>query len=162
MGVASSRLKSPLARAFAPVGAGIVFFGLLFLALWGAASLISRHPENVTNLGDQTLRVGSVTQVAKTVTESGPVLYPDLRDPNGKRSIVLDHLGTDPTRGWRVFFAYPADKNGSCLATQVKKTRTFTDCGGRTLTIDDLSKPTDVRPLVENHTTLYIDLRATK
>lgn len=162
VGVASSRLKSPLARAFAPVGAGIVFFALLFLALWGAASLISRNPESITNLGAQTFRVGSVGRVAKTVTESGPVLYPDLRDPDGKRSIVLDHQGPDPTKGWRVFYAYPADRDETCLATQVKETRTFTDCSGRKIELKDLAKPTDVRPLVENRTTLYIDLRVTK
>lgn len=162
VGVASSRLKSPLARAFGPVGAGIVFFALLFLALWGAASLISRNPESITNLGAQTFRVGLVTQVAKTVTESGPVLYPDLRDPDGKRSIVLDHQGADPAKGWRVFYAYPADRDEACLATQVKETRTFTDCSGRNVQLEDLAKPTDVRPLVENRTTLYIDLRATK
>jgi hypothetical protein len=28
--------------------------------------------------------------------------------------------------------------------------------------MEDLAKPTDVRPLVENRTTLYIDLRVTK
>jgi hypothetical protein len=162
MGVASSRLKSPLARAFVPVGAGIVFFALLFLALWGAASLISRNPESITNLGAQTFRVGSVSQIAKTVTESGPVLYPDLRDPDGKRSIVLDHQGSDPAKGWRVFYAYPADRDETCLAKQVKETRTFTDCSGRNIQMDDLAKPTDVRPLVENRTTLYIDLRVTK
>ena len=159
MGVASSRLKSPLARAFAPVGAGIVFFALLFLALWGAASLISRNPESITNLGAQTFRVGSVTQVAKTVRESGPILYPDLRDPDGKRSIVLDHQGTDPAKGWRVFYAYPADRDATCLVTQIADTHEFLDCDGRTLQVDQLAAPLDVRPIVENRTTLLIDLR---
>ena len=158
--VPTPRLRSPLARAVAPVAAGIVFFGLLFLALWGAAALISRNPERITNLGDRIFRVGSVDYASDTVKESGPVLYPDLRDPDGTRSIVLDHQGDDPATGWRVFYAYPADRDESCIAEQVEGTSTFTDCEGRTLKVDELAAPTDVRPLVENRETLYIDLRA--
>ena len=39
------------------------------------------------------------------------------------------------------------------------RTRTYTDCGNRTLGVADLALPTDVRPIVENRTTLSIDLR---
>ena len=163
MGVANPdtrfRLRSPLARAVVPVVAGIVFFGLLFLGLWGAAALISRHPERITNLGDQTFRVGQVDQVAASVNANGPILYPDLRDPNGKRSIVLDHQGNQPAVGWRVFYAWPADRTATCIAKQVEKTSAFTDCEGRKIDIEDLARPNDVRPLVENRKTLYIDLR---
>lgn len=153
------RLRSPLARAVVPVVVGIGFFGLLFLGLWGAASVISRHPERITNLGDQTFRVGRVDQVSESVKNTGPILYPDLRDPDGKRSIVLDHQGNQPALGWRVFYAWPADRDASCIAKQVEKTSTFTDCEGRTIDIENLARPNDVRPLVENKTTLFIDLR---
>lgn len=163
MGVVNSnprfRLRSPLARAVVPVVTGIVFIGLLFLGLWGAAAVISRHPERVTNLGDQTFRVGRVDQVAESVHDNGPVLYPDLRDPSGKRSIVLDHQGNQPAIGWRVFYAWPADRDATCIAKQVEKTSTFTDCEGRRVDIENLARPNDVRPLVENKKTLYIDLR---
>ena len=163
MGVVNSgprfRLRSPLARAVVPVVAGLAFFGLLFLALWGAAALISRHPERITNLGDRTFKVGSVERVAEAVKNTGPILYPDLRDPDGARSIVLDHDGDQPALGWRVFYAWPADRDDSCIAKQVEKTNKFTDCEGRTIDIEDLARPTDVRPLVENKKTLYIDLR---
>ncbi len=158
-GVPNPRLRTPLARAVVPVVSGILFFGLLFLALWGAASLISRNPERITNLGDRIFRVGSVQAASDTVNSSGPVLYPDLRDPDGTRSIVLDHQGDDPALGWRVFYAYPADRDETCIATQVQGTSTFTDCEGRSLNVDELAAPTDVRPLVENRKTLYIDLR---
>jgi len=158
-GVPNPRLRTPLARAVIPVVSGILFFGLLFLALWGAASLISRNPERITNLGDRIFRVGSVEAASDTVNSSGPVLYPDLRDPDGTRSIVLDHQGDDPALGWRVFYAYPADRDENCIATQVEGTSRFTDCEGRTLNVDELAAPTDVRPLVENRKTLYIDLR---
>ena len=153
------RLRSPLARALAPVAAGVVFFALLFLALWGAASLISRNPERITNLGDNIFEVGSVQRVAESVDANGPMLYPDLRDPDGTRSIVLDHEGNQPAVGWRVFYAWPADRDATCIAKQVENSSTFTDCEGRTIDIENLARPTDVRPLVENRKTLYIDLR---
>ena len=153
------RLRSPLARAVVPVVAGLGFFALLFLSLWGAASLISRNPERITNLGARIFEVGSVQRVSESVKESGPILYPDLRDPDGTRSIVLDHQGDQPAVGWRVFYAWPADRDATCIAKQIEETNTFTDCEGRTIDIEDLARPTDVRPLVENRKTLYIDLR---
>lgn len=153
------QLRSPLARAVVPVVAGLGFFTLVFLALWGAASLISRNPERITNLGDKIFEVGAVQRVAASVEANGPILYPDLRDPDGTRSIVLDHEGNQPAVGWRVFYAWPADRDSVCIAKQVEGTKAFTDCEGRTIDIEDLARPTDVRPLVENKKTLYIDLR---
>ncbi|MBU6241470.1 MAG: hypothetical protein KJS66_06725 [Acidobacteria bacterium] len=153
------RLRSPLARAVVPVVAGLGFFALLFLSLWGAASLISRNPERITNLGARIFEVGSVQRASESVKKSGPILYPDLRDPDGTRSIVLDHQGDQPAVGWRVFYAWPADRDANCIAKQIEETSTFTDCEGRTIDIEDLARPTDVRPLVENRKTLYIDLR---
>ena len=84
---------------------------------------------------------------------------PIFRDSTGKRSIVIEHNGTDPAKGWQVYYAYPADRDESCLVTQIARTHTFTDCEGRTLRVDELMPPLDVRPIVENKTTLLIDLR---
>jgi hypothetical protein len=142
-----------------PVAGGLVFFAVLFGITWLAAVWISSNGERVTNLGDRTFQVGSVERVARQISEAGPVLYPDLRDPQGTRSIVLDHVGDEPRLGWRVFYAYPADRDATCLAEQIPTTRNFIDCEGRTLDVDQLARPLDARPLVENDTTLYIDLR---
>lgn len=152
-------LRSPLARAIVPVAAGLAFFALLFGITWLAAAWISANGERVTNLGDRTFQVGSVERVAEQISTEGPILYPDLRDPNGTRSIVLDHTGDTPSAGWRVFYAYPADRDATCLAEQIEGTRQFVDCTGRDVAVDDLARPLDVRPLVENERTLYIDLR---
>jgi hypothetical protein len=103
--------------------------------------------------------VGQVTDVAKSIAENGPILYPDLRDVNGKRSIVIEHSGTDPLKGWQVYYAYPADKSAECLVAQIKKSHTFTDCDGRTLRVDQLQKPSDVTPIIEGQTTLLIDMQ---
>ena len=42
----------------------------------------------------------------------------------------------------------------------LKKSRDFKDCEGRTIAVEQLKLPLDVRPIVENLKTLLIDLRA--
>ncbi len=153
------QLKSPLARAVVPVGLGIGFFAVLMAATWGMASYISHRPSNITNLGAKIFEVGPVESIARAVDAGGPLLFPDLKSPNGTRSIVLDHTGADPTRGWQVYYGHPADSDASCLVTHTPNTRKFTDCNKRTLAPEQLALPTDVRPIVENRKTLFIDLR---
>jgi len=153
--------KSPFTRAVFPIVGGIVFFAALFGVTWLMATYVTNKTEVITATGDRTFVVGQVADIAKSLSESGPVLYPDLRDPLGKRSIVIEHNGTDVSKGWQVYYAYPADRTDDCLVTQIQKTHSFTDCEGRTLTVEQLMPPTDVRPIVENKTTLLIDLRGT-
>ena len=153
--------KSPFTRAVFPIVGGIVFFAALFGVTWLMATYVTNKTEVTTASGDRTFVVGQVADIAESIAENGPVLYPDLRDPLGKRSIVIEHNGTDVTKGWQVYYAYPADRTDACLVTQIQKTHSFTDCEGRTLTVEQLMPPTDVRPIVENKTTLLIDLRGT-
>jgi hypothetical protein len=124
------------------------------------ATLVTNKAESTTVPGDRTFVVGQVADIAKSIDENGPVLYPDLRDPEGKRSIVIEHNGTDPLKGWQVYYAYPADRNENCLVEHIVDTREFKDCEGRTLGVEQLQLPLDVRPIVENMRTLLIDLRA--
>ena len=153
--------KSPFTRAVFPIVGGIVFFAALFGVTWLMATYVTNKTEVTTATGDRTFVVGQVADIAESIAENGPVLYPDLRDPLGKRSIVIEHNGTDVTKGWQVYYAYPADRTDAWLVTQIQKTHSFTDCEGRTLTVEQLMPPTDVRPIVENKTTLLIDLRGT-
>ena len=153
--------KSPFTRAVFPIVGGIVFFAALFGVTWLMATYVTNKTEVTTATGDRTFVVGQVADIAESIAENGPVLYPDLRDPLGKRSIVIEHNGTDVAKGWQVYYAYHADRTDACLVTQIQKTHSFTDCEGRTLTVEQLMPPTDVRPIVENKTTLLIDLRGT-
>jgi hypothetical protein len=68
-------------------------------------------------------------------------------------------VGSDPATGWQVYYGFPADRDASCLVTHVQGTRTFTDCTQRILQVNQLTAPAEVRPIVENKKTLYIDLR---
>jgi hypothetical protein len=151
------QLRSPVARAVVPVLAGIGFFAVLGLVLWGVAVLIARDPEQVTNLGDERFRVGSVEPIAEEIEEDGPLLFTGLL--SAERSLVLDHEGEDPLTGWSVYYAYPADRAPACPVTQIEGTDTFTDCEGRTIAVTDLAPPPGVHPVVEDRKTLYIDLR---
>ncbi len=151
---------SPISRAVAPVVGGILGFAVLFGVTWIFASMATdnreRNPETVA----KTFEIGRVDDIAKLVNKGGPILYPDLRDSTGKRSIVIDHSGDDPAKGWQVYYAYPADRGESCLVEHIADSRNFKDCEGRILGVEQLQLPLDVRPIVENLRTLLIDLRA--
>ena len=53
------------------------------------------------------VHVGSTKTYARVIAEEGPLILPDLLRASGKRTIVLDHTGDDPQRGWRIYMAYP-------------------------------------------------------
>jgi hypothetical protein len=126
-------LRSPLARATVPILAGIAFFAALGGITWIMATFATDRAEVSVDAGNRTFVVGNVSDIAESIRENGPVLFPDLRDASGKRSIIIEHNGTDDAKGWQVYYAYPADKTVDCLVTQIEKTHTFTDCTGRTL-----------------------------
>ena len=153
------KLKSPVTRAVVPVLGGIAFFVVLALVTWGIAAWISRGGAEVTErLAPSRFEVGSAQSAAQIVEEDGPIIFPGLNTTTGERTLVLDHEGDDPTRGWRIFYAYPIDRP-DCPVEQVIGTRGFIDCDGATITVADLSPPeSGVFPVVENQRVLYIDL----
>lgn len=157
------QFRSPLARALVPVLAGIGFFVALGLLLWGAAAYIAGHSDQRSkDFAPSTFDVGRTKSIAATVTEDGPLIFPDLLRASGKRSIVLDHTGDDPQRGWRIYLAYPADRNLACKVVQIRHTRNYTDCGGRNIPVEDLALPPDgVIPIVSADGVLTLNLLPT-
>ena len=153
------RLRSPMARALVPVFGGIAFFTLFFAGLWVVAIVINDRAEPTSVVANKVFEVGKVESLSESVAKDGPFLLPDLKSPDGIRSLVLDHTGADPANGWRVYYGYPVDRDPSCLVEHVPGTRQFVDCEDRTLGVEDLQPPDNVRPVVENRTTLFIDLR---
>jgi hypothetical protein len=150
--------RSTLTRALLPVIGGLLFFALLGLVTWGIASLLSRNPDQVEErLAETTFEVGSIEFVAGQIADDGPLLFQGLVGDGADRSIVLNHIGDDPERGWSVRYAFPADRDDTCKVSQVERTDTFTDCEGRTLGYDDLARPDRVRPLISD--VVVIDLR---
>ena len=131
--------------------------------LWGAASYIARHGDQRSEtFAPTTFEVGRTKSIAASVADEGPLIFPDLLRSSGKRTIVLDHTGDDDRRNWRIFMAYPADRTVDCKVVQVKRTRTFTDCDGRTLQVEELAAPPQgVLPIVSADGTLTLNLLPT-
>jgi hypothetical protein len=156
-----ARLRSPFARAVVPVLGGILFFVVAGLFTWGVASYLSSgNSEPSDLLAPRRLDLGSVTGRASDVAEEGPLLFNELSTISGERSLVVDHEGDDPAVGWRLYYAFPPGRP-DCPVTQVRGTATFIDCDGAELDVTELSPPTEeVRPVVEDERTLYLDLRA--
>lgn len=150
--------QSTLGRAVLPVVGGIVFFTVMGLILWGAAAMLSDNPEDVSErLVETVFEVGDAENIARIIGEDGPLLFQGLVGSRGERSVVLDHTGDDPATGWRAYYAYPADREPSCLVEQVRGTRQFTDCEGRTLETEQLAPPPGVQVIVGDR--VSIDLR---
>lgn len=153
------RLKSPVTRAVVPVLGGLAFLVMLGLITWGAAAWISSGGVEVTDrLAPSRLEVGSAQNAAQLVAESGPIILPGLNTTTGERTLVLDHQGDDPTRGWRIYDAYPVGRP-DCPVEQVIGTGELLDCDANPIAVDDLSPPeSGVFPVVENQRILYLDL----
>ena len=153
------RPRSPLGRAVLPVLGGFVVLLLIFGATWGIAAWISRGgAESSSRLTPTELPLGDVESVAATLEESGPVLFPGRNTTSGERTLVLNHTGDDPTRQWRVFWAYPADADPSCAVEQIRDTDRFTDCNGREIGVEELAPPVGVCPMVEDREEISINL----
>lgn len=157
--VRTPEFRSPLARAVAPVLAGLAFFGVLGLVLWGIAAVMSGEQVQTTTLTPDRLQVGDVRTWSKSIQEKGPVLFPGLGTTTGDRTLVLHHEGDNPETGWTIHYAFPADRDESCAVEQIRNTSTFEDCEGRVIDVTQLAVPTGGEfPLIEDRTTLYIDL----
>ena len=141
-------LKSPFARAVVPVTAGIGFFALLGLFMWGVAAL-SSNGDSSSLLANRTFSPGRATAYASSIAENGPIIFPDLLGTDGDKTIVLDHTGDDPKQGFAIYLAHPADRPVGCKVTQRPKSRVFTDCEGRILEPSQLAAPpAGVSPVV--------------
>jgi hypothetical protein len=141
-----------------PVAGGLAFFALLALATWGIAALLSNNPDRVESVLAQTqFEVGRTEFLADTIADGGPLLFQGLVGDQADRSIVLDHVGDVVGEGWRVRYAFPADRDDSCHIDQIERTNQFTDCEDRTLTVDELARPERVKLYVSD--VVIIDLR---
>jgi hypothetical protein len=153
--------RSPFARAVMPVLGGALVFAAIGGFTWAIAAYIADGGTGATDrLAPSTFTIGRVDSLAMTVEEEGPLLFPELGTAIGTRSIVVDHESDVPADGWRVYWAYPADRSASCVVEQVVGTAQFVDCEGRTIDVTELSPPdAGVFPVVQDRTTLIIDLR---
>lgn len=141
------------------MAAGLGFFALLALVMWAIAALMSGEQSQSTTLTPDRLQVGNIERWSESIQSSGPVIFPGLGTTTGERTLVLNHTGTNPERGWVVYYAHPADRSESCAVEQITGTDTFVDCDDRTISVEDLAPPVNGEfPVIEDRSTLYIDL----
>jgi hypothetical protein len=145
----------------APVLGGALVLALIGVFTWVMAIIIADNSDGTSErLAPSTFTIGDVDALSASVADDGPLLFPELGTAIGTRSIVVDHTGDVAADGWRVYWAYPADRPSTCLVEQIVGTRTFTDCEGRIIDVEDLAPPDrGVFPRVDDRTTLVIDLR---
>ena len=144
-----------------PVVGGALVFAAIGGFTWAIAGYISDGGAGTSDrLAPSTFTIGQVESLAETVADDGPLLFPELGTAIGTRSIVVDHDGDVAADGWRVYWAYPADRDPTCVVEQLVGTSDFVDCDGRTIDVSELSPPdAGVFPIVRDRTTLIIDLR---
>ena len=153
--------RSPVARAVMPVLGGVLVFAAIGGFTWAIAAYISGGSTDTSDrLAPSVFTIGRVETLAESIADDGPLLFPELGTAIGSRSIVVDHEGDVAADGWRVYWAYPADREPTCVVEQVVGTSDFVDCDGRTIDVTQLSPPDEgVFPAVEDRTTLIIDVR---
>lgn len=139
---------------------GIGFFAILGLALWGVAAIIaSNSDDTTTHLAPTVQEMGSTSFVAGIIGDGGPIIMHDLLGDD--RNVVVDHTGSDDNFGWAIYLAQPADRGADCPIELIRGTRSFLDCEGRTLAIEDLAAPPKgVGPIVSADGVLSLDLTA--
>jgi len=151
------QLKSNFARAVVPVLAGLGFFLVVGLLLWGVAAVASRNRDDTTvNLTPAYQEMGNAEWVANQIADGGPIILQDLIGDDD--NIVLDHTSSD---GFQIYLAHPADRDATCQIEQVKRARTFVDCDGRTIGPEALAlPPMGVKPILNPDGSLTLDLTA--
>lgn len=153
------RLRSPFLRAVVPVLGGAVLLGLIFVVTWFVAVFIANGgADSTARLAPTTFSAGSAERRAESVTEDGPLIFAGLNTTSGERTLVVDHQGEDPLSGWKLYWAYPADRGAACAVVQEPGTREFTDCDGRPVAVTDLARPEGVFVRIDDKS-LVIDLR---
>ncbi len=83
-----------------------IALGLVTLALG------SRNSTDL-NIGDQTFQAGNAEKKAELIEKSGPILYADVSGRKD-RDMILQHIGTNPEKGWYAFLAAPIDQSRDC------------------------------------------------
>jgi hypothetical protein len=82
-------------------------------------------------LGPERFDAGAATDRAAEVAERGPFLLPDVA--GGNRDVFIQHLGTDPQRGWLAFAARQSGTSRNCTLKWQSEQSEFVDpCDGAT------------------------------
>jgi hypothetical protein len=143
-----------------PVLGGLAVLGALFGLLWLIAVAVSgQADQDHARVGADVFEVGRVDRLADSVARTGPILFPNLIGPAGKRPVGLAHDGPTDFEGWRVFSLRPAGSADDCLVRIDRTTKVLEDCNGRRYDAADLPDAERVVVLIDKDGTLTLDLQ---
>jgi hypothetical protein len=95
---------------------------------------LAKQPGAKVNLGSQEFDIGKASVFASDVARLGPLKFQALR---GSLDLYVQHLGTDPTKGWLAFEAHPADEARTCVLRWQPAAHQFSDpCANRLFPAD--------------------------
>jgi hypothetical protein len=143
-----------------PVLIGLGVFVAVFGLLWLIAVIVT-HNANQTNrqVGADVFEVGRVDRLADSVARDGPILFPNLVGPAGKRPVGLTHDGPSDFEGWRVFSLRPTGNAADCLVEVDRQTKQLEDCQGTVWDPARLPAAERVDILIDKDGTLSLDLQ---
>jgi hypothetical protein len=100
---------------------------LVIFVLW----VTSQNGKKVEfHLGDEQFQDITADRMAARIADEGPVLFPDV-SANRSRDIYVQHLGTDPKKGWLAFDAREAGEPRQCFLDWNRDRNVFVDrCDG--------------------------------
>jgi hypothetical protein len=132
--VAPRRARSPRSVSLA-IGGVVVALGLAVALFVFAIPAITTKNQAAVKQGAATMSEGSAADRAHDIARSGPILLPD--QAGGQRDILLQHLGSDPAKGWYAFDARRPGKSRLCTLRWNAHARHFDDpCGGAPVAAD--------------------------
>jgi hypothetical protein len=108
----------------------LVALVLLAGGLWLAAALLSNNPSVDVRLGDDVFDAGKTGRIAAEIAERGPLIYSDVAGRS--EDIIVQHLGSDPERGWLAFSAHKPGGRRDCFLEWNRKRKLFVDTCDRT------------------------------
>ncbi len=116
--------------------AGVVMAALLMVLV---VRFASQRPDEV-NLGDKVFQVADAERLARRIRAEGtPFLFKDPLTQRPGREVYVQHIGSDPKRGWLAIEAYApgSPRRLECILQWDRTGARFRDpCGGGTYPAD--------------------------
>lgn len=113
------------ARQAILIGLGALFGLLAVVFLVTRLDQLSGGDGQTVQVGDPIFSPGQADDLAMAIDAKGPLLLQDAA--SGSRDIWVNHLGTDPERGWVVFAVREEGAPRECFANWNADDRTFVD-----------------------------------
>ena len=151
-----SARAGPADRRRAVVAATLAAVALAAVLVFFAVRFAARNPDEA-NLGPTVVRFDA-DRLGREIAERGPFLFKDPLTRAAGRELYVQHLGSDPKRGWIGIRAYASRVTLACLLRWDRAALRFVDpCTGAAYPPDGTGLVT--YPATVEGGTVTVDLR---